>query len=106
RPETLTPSVVIVLDRSVDLYSPLLHEFTYQALVHDLIDLDGGNTYTYTLESTDGQSQSAEAELSEQKDPIWRQLRHWNISEVSQTLADKFEKLLKDNFGMQAAKQV
>ncbi|KAJ2124276.1 syntaxin binding protein 1 [Coemansia sp. RSA 720] len=106
RPETLTPSVVIVLDRSVDLYSPLLREFTYQALVHDLIDLDRGNKYTYNIESTDGQPQSAEAELSEQKDPIWKQLRHWNISEVSQTLADQFEKLLKDNFGIQAAKQV
>ncbi|KAJ2358594.1 hypothetical protein GGF43_000706 [Coemansia sp. RSA 2618] len=104
--DTLTPSVVIVLDRSVDLYSPLLREFTYQALVHDLIDLDCGNKYVYEAGSSGGQPQIVEAELSEQRDPIWKQLRHWHISDVSQTLADKFEKLLKDNIGVQAAKQV
>ncbi|KAJ2682535.1 syntaxin binding protein 1, partial [Coemansia sp. RSA 1285] len=37
------PSTVIILDRSVDMYAPLLHEFTYQAVVHDLIDLEDGN---------------------------------------------------------------
>ncbi|KAJ2305501.1 syntaxin binding protein 1 [Coemansia sp. RSA 2706] len=105
RSNTLTPSVVIVLDRSVDLYSPLLHEFTYQALVHDLLDLNAGNKYVYEAESANGHRQTIEAELSEQKDPIWEKLRHWHIGDVSQTLADQFERLLKDNIGVQAAKQ-
>ncbi|KAJ2308936.1 syntaxin binding protein 1 [Coemansia sp. RSA 2705] len=105
RSNTLTPSVVIVLDRSVDLYSPLLHEFTYQALAHDLLDLNAGNKYVYEAESANGHRQTIEAELSEQKDPIWEKLRHWHIGDVSQTLTDQFERLLKDNIGVQAAKQ-
>lgn len=34
------------MDRSFDLVTPLLHEFTYQAMVYDLIDLDG-NKFSY-----------------------------------------------------------
>ncbi|KAJ2850044.1 syntaxin binding protein 1 [Coemansia brasiliensis] len=103
--DTLDPSVIIVVDRSIDLYAPLLHEFTYQALVHDLVDLERGNKYVYDVETSDGQLQTSEAELSEQKDVIWKKCRHRHIGIVSQSLADQFEKLLKENIGVQATQQ-
>ncbi|KAJ1751302.1 syntaxin binding protein 1 [Coemansia sp. RSA 1821] len=103
--DTLDPSVIIVVDRSIDLYAPLLHEFTYQALVHDLIDLERGNKYVYDSETTDGQIQTVEAELSEQKDVIWQKCRHRHIGVVSQSLADQFEKLIKENAGVKATQQ-
>ncbi|KAJ1677737.1 syntaxin binding protein 1, partial [Spiromyces aspiralis] len=40
-----TPAVIIILDRSIDMLAPLLHEFTYQAMVTDLLDLDRGENY-------------------------------------------------------------
>ncbi len=31
----------LVVDRSIDPLAPLLHEFTYQATIHDLLEVDG-----------------------------------------------------------------
>ena len=37
-PQTNRPrGVLLVVDRSMDLFAPLIHEFTYQAMVHDLL---------------------------------------------------------------------
>jgi len=44
--EGYVPATVIILDRSVDAVAPLLHEFTYQAMTNDLLDLEGAK-YRY-----------------------------------------------------------
>ncbi len=36
-------AVLVVVDRGVDVAAPILHEFTYQAMVHDLLPLEEGN---------------------------------------------------------------
>lgn len=38
---------MFVVDRSMDPVAPFLHEFTYQAMIHDLLPLDEGPTYRY-----------------------------------------------------------
>jgi syntaxin-binding protein 1 len=43
-------STIIILDRSFDMISPLIHEFTYQAMLNDLLALEGSK-YVY-LNST------------------------------------------------------
>ncbi|PIA18947.1 Sec1-like protein [Coemansia reversa NRRL 1564] len=101
--ENMAPAVIIVLDRSVDMFAPLLHDFTYQGAVHDLLDLEDGNRHTYVAGSSSGYSRQIVAELAEQKDPLWKKLRHWHIGDVSQYLADQYEKLVRDNVGIQAA---
>jgi syntaxin-binding protein 1 len=40
---------MFVVDRSMDPVAPFLHEFTYQAMIHDLLPLDEGPTYRYVL---------------------------------------------------------
>ena len=34
-------AILIIVDRSLDLMAPLLHEFTYQAMMADLLIADG-----------------------------------------------------------------
>lgn len=47
-PQTNRPrGVLLVVDRSMDLFAPLLHEFTYQAMVHDLLPIKDGDKVTY-----------------------------------------------------------
>ena len=35
-------ATLIIIDRSFDMISPLIHEFTYQAMLNDLLALEGG----------------------------------------------------------------
>jgi syntaxin-binding protein 1 len=39
--------VLLLCDRGIDVVTPLLHEFTYQAMAMDLLHLDDGKIYRY-----------------------------------------------------------
>lgn len=38
-------ATLIITDRAMDMYAPLLHEFTYQAMCQDLLRIEGGTKY-------------------------------------------------------------
>ncbi|KAJ2374391.1 syntaxin binding protein 1, partial [Coemansia sp. RSA 2607] len=96
------PAVVLILDRSIDLYAPLVHEPTYQAMVYDLVDLEDGNKYVYTTKANDGQLKQVEAELSEKADPLWQRLRHEHVGSVARILAERLESLIEESTGIKA----
>ncbi|KAJ2492649.1 syntaxin binding protein 1 [Coemansia sp. RSA 2050] len=98
----LLTSTIIVLDRSVDIYAPLIHDFAYQAMVHDLIDLESGDKYTNSTVVASGETQRTETELAEATDPLWAKLRHQHISHVSQTLVKRLDQLVSENVGIKA----
>ncbi|KAJ2752950.1 syntaxin binding protein 1, partial [Coemansia nantahalensis] len=83
--------------------APLLHDFSYQAIVHDLLDLESGRKYIYEAEGADGQTRRVEAELTEDTDELWKKFRHWHIADVSQALADEFEQLVSKSEEIQIA---
>ncbi|CAG8830494.1 28211_t:CDS:10, partial [Gigaspora margarita] len=64
-------SVLFILDRTVDMYTPVLHEFTYQAMANDLLPIENGQKYTYSYADEDGSSANKEALLDE-TDSIWK----------------------------------
>ncbi|RKP40341.1 Sec1-like protein, partial [Dimargaris cristalligena] len=88
-------TVFLILDRSVDLYTPFLHEFTYQAMANDLLDIKDGRLYSYEAETGQGVVQK-EAVLDE-KDPIWMDCRHKHIVDVKEYIEKKQAELEKQN---------
>ena len=37
--------VLFITDRTMDVFAPFLHEFTYQAMCNDLLPIDNGTKY-------------------------------------------------------------
>lgn len=77
---------VLVVDRSFDIIAPIIHEWTYESMVTDLLDVPNG-VYKYKIQTKNGE-EAKEALLGE-SDPLWVELRHAHIAEVLTSLADK-----------------
>lgn len=88
-------SVLLILDRSLDPFAPLLHEFTFQALAHDLLDIKDGRNYSYETD-INGTPTKVDGVISE-KDTDWSGLRHSHMHDVVETLVDKMSRLKKEN---------
>ncbi|KAJ1962011.1 syntaxin binding protein 1 [Dispira parvispora] len=84
-------TVCLILDRSVDLYTPFLHEFTYQAMCMDLLNIQDGGKYQYDVET--GQGMTQKEVILDDEDPLWVELRHKHIMEVRDILHQRKEKL-------------
>ncbi|KAJ3236110.1 vacuolar sorting protein VPS33/slp1 [Chytriomyces hyalinus] len=109
--------VLILLDRSFDLMSPLVHEFTYQAMMNDLLVMDDGK-YVYQAEDNEDAAGTSSTGLSpataptsvkaaadpkltkallDESDVIWMLIRHWHFVEASAYVIDNFKKFLMEN---------
>ncbi|KAK4578564.1 hypothetical protein RGQ29_028598 [Quercus rubra] len=94
-PQTETCELLI-LDRSVDQIAPVMHEWTYDAMCHDLLDMDG-NKYAYEVPSKkDGQTERKEV-LLEDHDPVWLELRYAHIADASERLHEKMSNFVSKN---------
>ncbi|KAN0067471.1 Sec1-like protein [Elaphomyces granulatus] len=90
--------VLLIVDRSMDLFSPLLHEFTYQAMAHDLLPIKDGNKVTYKTVVDEGRPNEAVKEMEiNENDKIWVEYRHLHMKDVLEKLADDFAKFRAAN---------
>ncbi|CAL2042086.1 unnamed protein product [Caenorhabditis brenneri] len=71
-----TQAELVVIDRSFDLISPLLHECTLQAMASDLTDFHNG-IYRYKGD----EDETKEIPLDE-NDPVWLEVRHKHLADV------------------------
>ncbi|XP_076951952.1 protein transport Sec1a-like [Bidens hawaiensis] len=94
-PQTETCELLI-LDRSVDLVAPVIHEWTYDAMCHDLVDLDG-NKYVMEIPSKSGGAPEKKEFLLEDHDSVWLEMRHLHIADASEKLSDKMDTLRSKN---------
>ncbi|KAJ8449356.1 hypothetical protein Cgig2_002488 [Carnegiea gigantea] len=87
---------LLVLDRSVDQIAPVMHEWTYDAMCHDLLNLEG-NKYVHEVTSKTGGPPEKQEVLLEDHDPIWLELRHLHIADASERLHEKMTNFLAKN---------
>lgn len=97
-------STFLLLDRSHDCLSPLMHEFTYQAMVYDLIPVDddrisyeADSPSTHTDEET--KANTTKEVLLNENDDVWVELRHKHIADVVQTLGTRIREIVQSNTG-------
>ncbi|KAL2234000.1 protein transport Sec1a isoform X1 [Sesamum indicum] len=94
-PQTETCEFLIV-DRSVDQIAPVIHEWTYDAMCHDLLELEG-NKYIHEVPSKTGGDPEKKEVLLEDHDPVWLELRHAHIAEASERLHEKMTNFTSKN---------
>ncbi|THG00158.1 hypothetical protein TEA_003351 [Camellia sinensis var. sinensis] len=94
-PQTETCELLIV-DRSVDQIAPVIHEWTYDAMCHDLLNMDG-NKYVHEIPGKAGGVPEKKEVLLEDHDPIWLELRHAHIADASERLHEKMISFVSRN---------
>ena len=90
--------VLILTDRTMDLFAPLVHEFTYQAMVYELLPLKEGDKTFYRTVLNAGlhNQEEKEMELGE-KDKIWVENRHLHMKDLLEKLVADFNKFRAEN---------
>ncbi|OJJ77123.1 hypothetical protein ASPBRDRAFT_226627 [Aspergillus brasiliensis CBS 101740] len=90
--------VLLVVDRSMDLIAPLLHEFTYQSMVHDLLPISDGDKVTYKTVINEGShnEEIKDMEINEE-DNVWVEYRHMHMKDVLGKLGEDFAKFRAAN---------
>lgn len=90
-------AVLVVCDRTLDLYAPLLHEFSYQAMAMDVVpQLERTGRYTYEVQTERGDTAETTATLGAE-DEVWAAVRHMHIVEALEVLVRRIDALIKNN---------
>ena len=97
-PSNRPQSTLVVTDRSMDLMAPLLHEFTYQAMAHDLLPIKDSEKVTFHTKINAGTSEELEKDMElTDKDKIWVDNRHRHMKDTIDKLMGDFQKFLDQN---------
>ncbi|WFD30801.1 syntaxin binding protein 1 [Malassezia sp. CBS 17886] len=81
--------VLFITDRSMDAAAPFLHEFTYQAMISDLLAVTDG-TYRHSYINAEGQREETVVALNDEDD-VWVTVRHMHIAEAIAYLTQQFQ---------------
>jgi syntaxin-binding protein 1 len=89
---------LFIVDRSMDLFAPFLHTFTYQAMAHDVLPIQEGDKITYKILINEGRSteELKDMEISD-KDDVWVQYRHRHMTDTVEQIKADFEKFQDHN---------
>ncbi|KFY05469.1 hypothetical protein V492_08521 [Pseudogymnoascus sp. VKM F-4246] len=97
-PSNRQQGVLIVTDRSMDLFAPLIHEFTYQAMAHDLLPIREGDKVLYKTVVNQGEPGEEEKDMEiGENDDIWVKNRHTHMKDTIERLMGDFQKFISDN---------
>lgn len=90
--------MLVITDRSMDLMAPLVHEFTYQAMAHDLLKIKEGEKVTYHMKINEGDGTEEEKDMElQEKDSLWVDNRHRHMKDTIDKLMSDFKKFLDKN---------
>ncbi|ROT41835.1 Sec1 family superfamily protein [Sodiomyces alkalinus F11] len=96
-PQTSRPQgTLVITDRSMDLTAPFVHEFTYQAMAHDLLPIREGEKIMYrtVIDKGGPAEEEVDYELTD-KDKVWVENRHRHMKDTIEKLMTDFRKFLE-----------
>lgn len=100
--EEAAPVKFVIIDRSFDPLTPLVHDYYYQSLVYDLLSVEG-DTVEYQSEDNSGKVSKKKTVLTD-KDELWNKFRHQFIGEAMINISKEFEEFVANNRTAQTRK--
>ena len=84
-----TPPILLILDRRDDPITPLLTQWTYQAMVHELLGIYNGRVDLNDV--PDVRSELKEIVLSQDQDPFFKKNMYLNFGDLGGSIKDYVE---------------
>ncbi|KAG1264971.1 hypothetical protein G6F68_003952 [Rhizopus microsporus] len=100
RPDT--PPIMLILDRRNDPVTPLLTQWTYQAMVHELIGIHHGRVDMSNVPEV--KNELKEIVLSPDQDPFFKKSMYFNLGDLGATIkqyVDEYQAKTKSNMNIE-----
>ncbi|KAG2205779.1 hypothetical protein INT47_003962 [Mucor saturninus] len=100
---TDTPPILLILDRRNDPVTPLLTQWTYQAMVHELIGIHHGRVDMTNVPEV--KSELKEIVLSPDQDPFFKKSMYFNLGDLGATIkqyVDEYQSKTKSNMNIES----
>lgn len=91
---------LLLLDRKDDCLSPLMHDFTYQSMVNDLLNMEDDKVSykSETFTSDTGPMKMTDKDvLLNDNDALWVELRSKHIADVIQILSGRIQEMVNSD---------
>jgi len=95
---------LLLVDRSFDPLTPIMHEYSYQCMSYDLLNVEGDNVISYTSVNNKNEAVLKQALLGE-NDALWIEMRHDHIAKVIGKIKDRMSDIIQNNSGAALAKK-
>ncbi|KAK7524269.1 vacuolar protein sorting-associated protein 45 [Phyllosticta citriasiana] len=95
--KTDTPPVLLIVDRRDDPVTPLLTQWTYQAMVHELLGIKNGRVDLSDV--PDIRPELKEIVLSQDQDPFFKKNMYLNFGDLGQNAKDYVEQFASKQQG-------
>ncbi len=95
--EPPAPIRIVILDRSFDPLTPVLHDYYYQSMLYELLEAKNGVVeYEDDDENNPGAKIKKQASLSEDDD-LWTSYRYQFIGQAMSNISNEFEEFVASN---------
>ena len=88
---------LLIVDRLSDCVSPLLTEYTYQAIVHDILPVEH-NSIKVKIKDQE------KVVMLDESDSFWVEVRHMHLANASPYVVDEFNAFVASHKGMASGK--
>ncbi|KAI9677613.1 MAG: vacuolar protein sorting-associated protein 45 [Caeruleum heppii] len=101
--KTDTPPILLILDRRDDPITPLLSQWTYQAMVHELLGIHNGRVDLTDV--PDVRAELKEIVLSQDQDPFFKKNMYLNFGDLGGTIkeyVEQYQSKTKNNMNIES----
>ncbi|ORY17673.1 vacuolar protein sorting-associated protein 45 [Clohesyomyces aquaticus] len=102
--KTDTPPILLIVDRRDDPVTPLLTQWTYQAMVHELLGINNGRVDLRDV--PDIRPELKEIVLSQDQDPFFKKNMYLNFGDLGQNAKDYVEQFASKQQGTQKLESI